>query len=241
MKKTVQLHMLIILTFLSTSIKSLSQNCSVLLDSINETYVGDCKNGKADGKGEAKGFYKYKGEFKEGMPDGKGTYFYNEANFFVGNFLNGLKEGEGEWHQEINGKDSVTKGFWSGNTYIGNLYTPYKFTTEGVFDKTNVRYSKNIGNSVSFGISVTPAIPNFPIPIRSNEVGNTVVKIRNVFTEDGQEIPVNWERTENNTYCAVYILPKFPIKLFGYLDDGGRFDVEFTRSAEWHIGMCLIR
>ena len=41
---------------------------------IQGTYEGDCKDGKASGKGNAIGEDTYEGNFKNGYPDGTGKY-----------------------------------------------------------------------------------------------------------------------------------------------------------------------
>ena len=51
-------------------------NCKVLDSDIAGSYVGGCKDGLADGKGEARGRDSYVGEFKAGLPHGQGTYVW---------------------------------------------------------------------------------------------------------------------------------------------------------------------
>ncbi|MDZ4810202.1 MAG: hypothetical protein SGI96_18345 [Bacteroidota bacterium] len=43
-----------------------AQNCAVEMGTIKGTYTGDCKKGKASGKGKAIGTDTYKGDFKTG-------------------------------------------------------------------------------------------------------------------------------------------------------------------------------
>ena len=49
-------------------------NCTVKMKEIQGTYEGDCKDGKASGKGNAIGEDTYEGNFKNGYPDGTGKY-----------------------------------------------------------------------------------------------------------------------------------------------------------------------
>ena len=46
-----------------------SSPCQVLVFNLGEKYVGECKNGYADGAGEARGKHHYIGNFKNGMPN----------------------------------------------------------------------------------------------------------------------------------------------------------------------------
>src|SRR4051812_46347178 len=78
-------------------------SCKVLMETISSQYKGNCKKGLADGEGEASGIDKYIGTFKMGFPNGKGTYYFKNHNFFVGNFQEGVKEGKGEMHYVRNG------------------------------------------------------------------------------------------------------------------------------------------
>jgi hypothetical protein len=44
------------------------------------SYIGGCKNGLANGNGEANGAYHYKGAFKDGMPNGTGSIITVKMN-----------------------------------------------------------------------------------------------------------------------------------------------------------------
>ncbi|MDR7370236.1 hypothetical protein [Flavobacterium aquidurense] len=100
-----------------------AQDCTVLLKNIDNTYEGDCKKGKADGQGLAKGIDNYKGQFKKGLPDGVGTYTWQDGKIYEGEFSKGLKEGQGKL---IVNKDSIITGFWKKDVYIGLFDKPYK-------------------------------------------------------------------------------------------------------------------
>lgn len=68
-----------------------AQDCKVLLKPINKSYTGDCKKGKAEGKGTAKGIDNYVGDFKKGLPNGEGTYVWANGDTFTGIFSKGKK------------------------------------------------------------------------------------------------------------------------------------------------------
>ncbi|MCK4466097.1 MAG: MORN repeat-containing protein [Bacteroidales bacterium] len=102
--------------------------CEVLLDDIKGTYDGGCKKGKAYGFGKAVGTDTYEGEFKKGLPHGKGTYTWANGNVFTGMFKKGKKEGEGKLIFHIATKDSTCIGYWLDDEYIGKEPYPYKLT-----------------------------------------------------------------------------------------------------------------
>src|SRR5437868_10788313 len=72
-----------------------SQDCAVEKESLKGIYTGDCKNGKANGNGKSVGTDTYEGDFKSGLPDGRGTYVWINGNQYTGKFVKGLKEGKG--------------------------------------------------------------------------------------------------------------------------------------------------
>ena len=108
------------------SFSGYSQNCEVDKESIKGTYTGDCKKNKAHGKGKAVGADTYEGEFKNGIPDGEGTYTWSNKNVFQGKFLKGLREGKGKMIFKREGaQDSVVEGFWKKDAYIGKYEKPW--------------------------------------------------------------------------------------------------------------------
>jgi len=105
--------------------KLLSQNCFVAIDSLKGEYVGDCKKGKADGKGTATGTDSYTGEFKAGYPNGFGKYTWKNGNWYEGQWKNGAFNGKGTLstiNKNKEGKDSVivTTGIWKEGNYVDN-------------------------------------------------------------------------------------------------------------------------
>lgn len=118
-------------------------NCKVLLESISESYQGDCKDGLAHGKGIAKGVDVYDGKFKKGLPQGSGTYTWANGDYYVGNWKEGLRDGKGELFTVISGKK--IKGIWKEGEFEKEIKDPdYKvIMTRGV---TDVSISEVIGS-----------------------------------------------------------------------------------------------
>lgn len=99
-----------------------AQDCKVLDPNLEGVYTGDCKNGKASGLGKAVGKYSYEGEFKAGLPEGKGELTDDLGVLYKGNFKKGKRDGEGTLYF----KDSIQNGFWKNDKYIGLYEAPYK-------------------------------------------------------------------------------------------------------------------
>jgi len=94
-------------------------SCKVLVKEISGTYIGGCKDSLAHGKGTATGEDVYVGEFKNGLPDGKGKYTYKGGNIFSGTWVNGVKNGPGKFTYSAGGKTMTLKGYWVNGEYAG--------------------------------------------------------------------------------------------------------------------------
>lgn len=115
-----RLTLLLILVVLSPILlMAHNDTCKVLLPQISGTYIGECLNGLAHGKGTAKGIDSYEGSFLNGLPNGKGKYTYQNGNVFAGYWLNGLKNGQGKFTYFIQNKKYVQEGYWKDDNYIG--------------------------------------------------------------------------------------------------------------------------
>ena len=101
--------------------------CEVLVESLKGVFEGDCKKGKADGMGKAIGTDTYEGSFKNGLPDGIGTYTWKNGDIFTGAWKKGLKDGKGKMY--IKGSDSTVDGFWKKNMYKSKYENPYEVLT----------------------------------------------------------------------------------------------------------------
>jgi hypothetical protein len=115
---------LIALFFVSSFVWS--QECAVEKETLKGTYTGDCKNGKAHGKGKAAGTDMYEGEFRSGWPDGQGTYTWSNGSSYVGKFSKGLREGKGTMiYKRNNAPDSTVGGYWKKDLYAGKYERPW--------------------------------------------------------------------------------------------------------------------
>lgn len=143
--------------FLPLSFFSLSQVCKVEKETINSSYSGECKKGKAHGKGKASGVDMYEGEFKNGLPDGQGTYTWSSGNIYTGKFVKGLREGNGTMrYKKTNAPDSVVTGFWKKDSYVGKNEHPYfvYFKSKLVIE-LEVAHTKEFFNEITFFVNNT--------------------------------------------------------------------------------------
>lgn len=134
-----------------------SQDCSVEKESLKGTYTGDCKNGKASGKGKAVGTDTYEGEFKSGLPDGQGTYVWANGNSYTGKFAKGTRDGKGVMvYKRTNVADSVIDGYFKKDDYVGKFEKPYLvyFKSKSVTD-VDIELKKNTFKQISFQITNT--------------------------------------------------------------------------------------
>lgn len=107
-----------VLLFVSTVLMA-QTDCKVLVENLSESYVGKCKNGLAHGKGLARGIDTYKGKFREGYPDGKGTYTYADGSIHIGDFKKGRRDGKGKYSFMADGKEMLQEGYWKDDSYVG--------------------------------------------------------------------------------------------------------------------------
>ncbi|HMJ47222.1 MAG TPA: hypothetical protein VK498_07825 [Ferruginibacter sp.] len=114
-----------VLSFLLLTQAIGAQDCKVTIEALAGKYEGECKNGKADGKGKAVGVDAYEGQFKAGVPNGSGIYTWSNGNFYEGEFSKGLQDGNGTMIYRLPFKDSLVKGYWKKGVYGGRFVKPY--------------------------------------------------------------------------------------------------------------------
>lgn len=111
-----------IILILTSVFFTYSQDCKVKSEAIAGQYEGNCKKNFADGQGKAVGKDAYEGEFKKGLPHGKGVYTYSNGDVFDGIFTKGRMNGKGKLTL-ADGEEKI--GFWEHNEYIGKFEKKY--------------------------------------------------------------------------------------------------------------------
>ena len=86
---------LVIALGVSPAFAQVPSKCIVLDPELQGSYAGGCKDGKAEGRGTAKGSAEYAGEFHEGMKHGRGVKTWAWGDRYEGEFVNDTKQGTG--------------------------------------------------------------------------------------------------------------------------------------------------
>jgi len=166
------------LVLLLISFCAYSQNCEVDRESLKGAYTGDCKKNKAHGKGKAVGTDTYEGEFKNGIPDGQGTYTWSNKNVFEGKYVKGLRDGKGTMTFKKEGRqDSVVEGYWKKDSYIGKHEKPYEIISKtGSITKVEVEYSSDNVRRIKINVTnTTGGVSSAAGQLPSIKVDNVIV------------------------------------------------------------------
>ncbi len=138
---------------------SAQESCKVLAPNLSGEYIGICKKGIANGKGIATGIDKYDGNFKDGLPDGKGFYTWESGATYVGEWKEGKRNGYGTYISAE--QDSTLTGIWKDDKFI-----------EKKFEKPKIIRKENVV-SVSFKkVSDTDKKISINITQRRNKINN---------------------------------------------------------------------
>lgn len=126
------------------------QPCKVLLADLDSVYVGKCKNGLANGQGEAWGKFYYTGKFVDGYPQGQGRAEYPDGTVFVGSWKKGQKHGKGTMYLKENGKPVEKSFIWQDGVAQKEIVPPaYKIITQRNITRLRV-YKQGEGSYVWF-------------------------------------------------------------------------------------------
>lgn len=219
-----QLVFLIILSFTISHASAQNEDCKVLMDSLKGTYTGDCKSGKANGNGHAKGIHSYEGEFKNGLPEGKGKYTWSNGDYYFGGWKKGLKEGKGQMHRFENGVESMVAGYWKKDIYRGEYENPYviqNITSE----ITNAKVSKISKTDKSITVSVSG--------LTSNSGFGAVAKMTNFYVTRGSFISKS-SNTMTNKEVTLFQGVVFPFRATFNFGDS-ILEIEIFEEGGWDI------
>lgn len=190
--------------------------CKVLMSDISGAYKGDCKKGYANGVGEATGKDFYSGEFKNGLPNGKGKYVWANGDTYNGEWKKGKMEGFGEMKRKLTERDTVFSGYWLENEYIGKEQNPYLLNQKGT-NIINVNFVRLNGEKNEIEISYSKN--GKPIPAYSFGVTELIGRYGNIIKSD---------------YAKTLVSVTFPFRAEIY---GGAYFIDCTinQKGKWRI------
>ncbi|MBC7937066.1 MAG: hypothetical protein H7Y86_17085 [Rhizobacter sp.] len=212
------------------------ENCTVSVDALKGSYTGDCVDGKASGKGKAVGLDSYEGQFKNGFPEGSGTYTWADKSTYSGTFRKGSMDGKGEMrYTKISGADSVLTGFWKKNKFIGAYEKPFTINDRsGKVNKVDVmliRKGERAG-SININSSQMSSVSNY----NANGVIPTITDVQVVT---GQYIS---KTASNISKTAVIRLQQmiFPFRARFIYSSGEIVDITFNEQADYEVNVVLL-
>lgn len=189
---------------LCAAFPAFAQDCAVDDPELKGTYTGGCKKGKANGEGTAVGVNTYEGQFKSGLPHGRGTYTWENGDVYTGSFEKGLKHGAGRIvYKSSDGIDDVLEGFWKENEYVGKYAYPYKVISRSKKVTQATITPSNVGAKNQIDIAVSSTTAN------AASLSGSIAKaqVSNLLIQQG-----GYERTyPNNTYPRKSVLSLFNV------------------------------
>lgn len=197
-------------------------DCQVVMPRISGTYTGECKNGQAHGKGIAQGIDRYEGEFRNGLPDGRGAYRWADGTFYEGYWKKGLREGAGK----MISPDSTLTGYWKADRYIGKEDTkPY-----------NVLRSLYVARSTFTKTSSTPNQVRVRLTIGG--APNTTVQDFSMVYSSGEEYRMsNSFGIQNVTYPVTVLVTYLTWNIFRSVQTNVTFEFVINEPGNWDVNI----
>ncbi|RYZ96108.1 MAG: hypothetical protein EOP47_24525 [Sphingobacteriaceae bacterium] len=225
-----------IFSFLLVNTTKSQDACKVAVDALQGTYTGGCKDGKADGQGSAVGTDAYTGQFKNGYPEGEGTYTWANKDAYKGNFKKGNMEGKGEMtYSTKTGIDSIVKGFWKKNKYVGAYEKPFIINDRsGKVNKVDVMIVRKGDKSGSINVnsSQLQSVSNF-------NASPLIPVINDVQVVTGQYISKTISTISKNTVLRLQQMI-FPFRARFLYSNGEVVDITFNEQADYEVTISLL-
>ncbi len=221
--------------FLFSGLQLSAQNCEVLNSDLKGKYEGDCKKGKAHGKGKAEGKDSYEGDFRNGLAEGMGTYTWENGNQFTGQWSKGLKEGKGTMIFKLaSGKDSTVVGFWKKDIYSGKREHPWTIHFKSrLIGEIDVEYKKDGFNQVTFFITNTSggaeSLSNDAMPR---------MKVTEVRALTGFAGRLSWNDNHSKKTESILMDVQFPARLKVMIGQE-ELDIEFHEACTYKLNISI--
>ena len=221
-------------SFYTNELPAQEKECQVKMDAIKGLYTGECANDKANGKGKSVGTDQYDGEFKNGYPDGKGVYTWKDGHYFVGLYKKGSKEGAGEmYYESVAGGDSVIKGFWKKDKYLGLYEKQYVvMSTTTRVNKVDCTLSDKKGEDIFITVHQLTSGTNLSYSL-------PLVSINSISIITGTFYTKNTQVLTNNTMTRIQQVT-FPFRAIFYFSNGENADVLFNEKGNYDVHIDIL-
>lgn len=226
-----------------------AQDCKVIPGPISVSYEGECKNGKANGKGKATGLDTYEGDFVAGYPEGKGKYTWKTGDWYEGTWKKGAREGNGEMHYKQDLKaDSVLTGIWKKDQYVGKFEKPYKIISQSSKVGT-VKVTRNIGykeHDITITIESTTGgshvlSPNSISSLPADALAD--IPLMKLTAVDVQKGNFNSQTNMDNsakTSKSIIRTVEFPFRAIFRIADTHSVEIEFLEEGNFQIDISIL-
>ncbi len=209
--------------------------CKVSMDALQGKYEGGCKDGKANGEGSAEGVDKYKGNFKNGYPEGEGEYIWANHDKYKGNFKKGQLDGKGEMHYATkSGRDSIVTGFWKKNLYVGLFEKAFVVNDKtSKANRVDISIIKKGGNSGSLTITSSQLSGN-------NSSSYTVIPVITDIAVLAGQYNLTTNNSLQKTAVARVQQMIFPFRARFSFSNGESVDITFNEQADYAIDISFL-
>jgi len=202
---------------------SQSETCKVLKPEIATSYSGECKKGLANGNGIAAGTDKYEGKFKDGLPQGNGTYQYANGDVYVGDFKEGMRSGNGKFTFKFLGRDSTYLGIWKEDKLVKRIVPAAYVITQKFNLQRYTIHKSNTGNRVMFAFMQNGSNNRSLTSLSFADSGGTPLSIGQEQGFDNVQFPFNCKVT----YSTLNSLRSASIDVI--------FDIQINEPGFWQI------
>ena len=205
------------------------------MDAIKGTYTGDCKEGKANGKGKSAGTDEYEGEFINGYPDGKGMYIWKDGHYYDGSFKKGKKEGEGNmYYESVSGDDSIITGFWKKDKYFGQYEKQFiVISSTNQINRVQCSLVDKKGSDIIFKVHQLNYAVSNPTSLGTLPFVSDITKVTGDFYSRNTQTLTNY--TLNRLQQVT-----FPFRAIFYFSNGQNTEIQFNEKGEYNIDVELM-